>query len=347
MRKVILLSGVLFTCLISFCQDKGVKDMQDQGQKNLVADTSHKTGWKKGGLFTLNLGQGSSSNWAAGAEKFSFSTDAFLNLFANYKSGKFGWNNNLDLGYAVVNTTSQGARKTNDKIDFYSKLSHDLSKVLSLSGVVNFRSQFADGFDYAYLGKYQRRTSGFMAPAYLVVAPGIDWHPATYFSVFFSPIAARFVFVTNNPKSYYFPNGVIPAADGGGFEAPLSTLYGVNPAKKIRTEFGGFASINFGKELFKNCVYKSRMDLYSNYLTTERYTPIGPDELLVTKEPAKPQNIDVYWTNVVVMKVNNFLNVTYNFDLIYDDDVRQFGPNKNSAGTQVRSQLAVGFAVKF
>src|SRR5689334_216949 len=132
MRKVILLSGIILTCLIGLCQDKGVKDMQDQGQKNLVADTSHKTGWKKGGLFTLNLGQGSSSNWAAGAEKFSFSTDAFLNLFANYKSGKFGWNNSLDLGYAVVNTTSQGARKTNDKIDYYGKLSQDLSKVFSL-----------------------------------------------------------------------------------------------------------------------------------------------------------------------------------------------------------------------
>jgi hypothetical protein len=57
--------------------------------------------------------------------------------------------------------------------------------------------------------------------------------------------------------------------------------------------------------------------------------------------------VDVYWTNAIVMKVNKFLNVTYNFDLIYDDDVRQFGPNKTSAGTQIRSLLGVGFSAKF
>jgi hypothetical protein len=45
--------------------------------------------------------------------------------------------------------------------------------------------------------------------------------------------------------------------------------------------------------------------------------------------------------------VNSWLNVTYQFDLIYDDDVRQFGPNKNSAAAQMRSLLGVGFAAKF
>jgi len=44
MRKVILLSGIILSFFVSFCQNKSVKDMQDQGQKNLVADTSHKTG---------------------------------------------------------------------------------------------------------------------------------------------------------------------------------------------------------------------------------------------------------------------------------------------------------------
>jgi hypothetical protein len=39
--------------------------------------------------------------------------------------------------------------------------------------------------------------------------------------------------------------------------------------------------------------------------------------------------------------------VTYSFDLIYDDDVKQFGPNGNVAAAQLRSLLAVGFAAKF
>jgi hypothetical protein len=47
------------------------------------------------------------------------------------------------------------------------------------------------------------------------------------------------------------------------------------------------------------------------------------------------------------MKVNNWLIVNYNFDLIYDDDVKLFGENNNKAATQLRSQLGVGFAARF
>lgn len=350
MRKLLLLS-VFSLCLISVtAQDKTVKEMQSTSEKGMADDTSHKSGWRVGGIFSVNIGQGSSRNWAAGAEKFSFSTAGYLSVYANKKEGKFTWRNTLDLGYAFVNTTSLGTRKTDDKIDFFSKAGYDLSKTVSVAGVVSFRSQFYDGFDYTYLGKdLKRRTSDFMAPAYLIVAPGIDWHPTNYFSVFISPVSGRWVFVTNDPYSYYFSDAVIPTAvsPAGGFEAPLSTLYGVDPARKVRGELGGFASILFNKELFKNVSYKSRLDLYSNYLKTDRFTPVGYKQVLVEEVKAKPQNVDVYWTNLIVMKVNKFLNVTYNFDLIYDDDVRQFGDDNKSAGTQLRSLLAVGFAVKF
>jgi hypothetical protein len=348
MKKPLLLtaSGILL-CIALYAQDGSLKDMKAQGQKSLAEDTAHKSGWKMGGVFSLNVGQGSSNNWAAGAEKFSFSLASYLSVFANYKSGKFTWDNTLDLGYAVVNTTSQGSRKTDDKIDLYSKAGHALTDKLSLSGVVNFRSQFYDGFDYNYRGKgYRRRVSGLFAPAYLVIAPGLDWHPVSYFNVFFSPISSRFVFVTNDPRSYYYPNGD-PGAEGGGFEAPLSTFYGVDPNRKVRVEAGAYASVNFNKEIFKNVTYKSRLDLYANYLKSYRFTPTGPDQLNVEKIKSKPQNVDVFWTNLIVMKVNKFLNVTYNLDLIYDDDVRQFGPNKTSAATQFRSLLAVGFSLKF
>lgn len=347
MRKSFLLTVFSVSFLATWSQDASVKDMKAQAEKKLSADTAHKSGWKKGGVFSLNVGQGGSRNWAAGAEKFSFSTAAYLSVFANLKSGKFFWDNTLDMGYALVNTTSQGNRKTDDKIDLYSKAGYELTDKLSVAGVVNFRSQFYDGFDYNYRGKgYQRRISGFFAPAYLVIAPGLDWHPVDYFSIFVSPISTRLVIVTNEPKSYYYPAGD-PGADGGGFEAPLSTFYGVDPDREVKAEAGAYASVNFNKEILKNVSYKSRLDLYSNYLSTYRFTPTGPDQLQVDKISAKPQNVDVFWTNAIVMKVNKFLNVTYSLDLIYDDDVRQFGPNKTSAGTQIRSLLAVGFSAKF
>ena len=343
MKEIVIAAVVLFSAVLTMAQDPALKEIQKESQRKTVIDTL--SGWRKGGVISVNIGQGSSNNWAAGAEKYSFSTAAALSVFANKKSGKFYWNNTLDLGYAIINTHSIGSRKTDDKIDFFSKIGRDLSEKLSVAGVVNFRTQFSNGYDYNYLGKgLRRRTSSFLAPAYLIVGPGLDWHPTNFFSVFFSPLSARMLIVANDPKSYYYPGGVIPT---GGFEVPLAVLYGVDPQRKVRTELGGFLSSNFNKEIIKNVTFKSRLDLYSNYLSTNRFTVTGPDRVQRTKIGSNPQNIDVFWSNLIAMKVNKYLNVNYNFDLIYDDDVRQFGPNRTSPATQFRSLLAVGFSAQF
>jgi hypothetical protein len=349
MRKPLLLGFLFLISIAAFSQDRSVRDMQDQAARGGKDDTSKKAKgpWKIGGNFSLNVGQGGSRNWAAGAEKFSLSVASYLNVYANRKLGKWTWDNTLDLGYAFVNTHSLGVRKNDDKIDLFSKFGRQIANNLNASLVGNFRSQFNDGFDYNYLGKgYKRRTSGFMAPAYVTIAPGLDWRPTPHLSVFFSPAAARFVLVTREPKSYYFQAGVI-TDPGGGFELPISTYYGVDPARQVRFELGGFASINYNREIFKNVNYKSRLDLYSNYLKSYRFAATGPDQLQVTEDGPNPQNVDVFWTNTFNLTVNKWLQVTYNFDLIYDDDVRQFGPQKNVAAAQLRSLLAIGVSAKF
>ena len=343
MKEFVIVAFVLFNTVLTIAQDPALKEIQKESTRKTAVDTL--SGWRKGGVISVNIGQGNSNNWAAGAEKYSFSTASTVSLFANKTSGKFYWNNTLDLGYAIVNTHSTGSRKTDDKIDFYSKVGRDISKTVSVAGVINFRSQFTNGYDYDYLAKgLKRRTSSFLAPAYLIIAPGLDWHPTTFFSVFFSPVSVRMVIVTNDPKSYYYTDGIIPT---GGFEVPLAVLYGVDPQRKIRTEVGGFLSSNFNKDIIKNVTFKSRLDLYSNYLSTARFTVTGPDQVQTTKIGSNPQNIDIFWSNLIAMKVNKYLSVNYNFDLIYDDDVRQFGPSGTSAGTQFRSMLAVGFSAKF
>src|SRR5262245_13660332 len=142
-----------------------------------------KHGWIKGGVVSFNLGQGGSRNWAAGAEKWSVSVGAVAYLYANKKMGKWSWDNSLDLGYAFINTQSQGYRKTDDKIYFVSKLGRKIRPKLDATILANFRSQFYDGFDYNYLNVgLKRRTSGFCAPAYVTLAPGIDWKPNPFLS---------------------------------------------------------------------------------------------------------------------------------------------------------------------
>lgn len=288
-------------------QDKTVKDLQNVGTTKIKEDTAHKSGWKRGALLNLGLAQGSTSNWAAGGEQNSLALNGYVNLFAHLKRDKVRWYNNLDLFYAVLNTTSQGKRKNDDRIDLFSKYTYQLKPKLGFGMVGNFRTQFTNGYKYDDNPANNKLTSTFMAPGYLTLAPGFDWTPTSYFSVFFSPISARWTYV-GRPS--------------------LIGFYGIEAGKKSRLEAGAYLSANFKKEIMKNVVYQSRLDLYSNYLK-------------------KPKNIDVFWTNVIGMKVNKLLGVTYNFDLIYDDDVRIFGPSGNAPRTQIKSLFSVGITAKF
>ncbi len=111
-------------------------------------------------------------------------------------------------------------------------------------------------------------------------------------------------------------------------DTTLSTLYGVAPGKKSDFQFGAYASITYMANLGKIVTYTGKLDLFSNY-------------------KHNPQNVDLYMTNLFAAKISNVLSVTYSLTLIYDDDVRQFGPNFNAPGLQVQSLLGVGLLLKF
>jgi hypothetical protein len=50
-------------------------------------------------------------------------------------------------------------------------------------------------------------------------------------------------------------------------------------------------------------------------------------------------------TNLFAAKISKVLSVTYSLTLIYDDDVKQFGPAHNAPGLQVQSLFGVGLLV--
>ncbi len=75
------------------------------------------------------------------------------------------------MAFGMVNTTSLGQRKSDDRIDFVSKYGYDLGKKWFLSGLFNFRSQFARGYAYP-TDSTKVLTSNFMSPAYVRVVCG-------------------------------------------------------------------------------------------------------------------------------------------------------------------------------
>ena len=295
---------ILILSFPAFAQDNTVKSLQDDSNKKLEEDTAHKQGWKTGGLFTLNVAQGSLSNWQGGGDKNSFSAVGFLNLFGVLKDGRNLWQNTLDLGYGYINTTSLGSRKSDDRIDLLSKYGYQVSSKWYAGALFNFRSQFAEGFTYekdANGIETKSLTSKFMAPAYILLSPGFDYKPTSSFSIFLSPLTERWIVVNDDLLS----------AIGA---------YGVEPGKKSKNELGAFLSANFNKNVMENVTFKSRFDAFSNY-------------------KHEPGNIDIFWTNILALKVNKYLSANIALDFLYDDDA--------VARLQLRQLLGIGFSAKF
>ncbi len=312
MKKKILISYLFLLVTFSLtAQDPTVKDLKNEASKSVAKDpkdTTHKT-WKLGGLFNLNINQGTQSNWSAGGDKFSFSLNAYLNVFAFYKKNKNSWDNNLDLAYGIVNTTSLGSRKASDRIDLLSKYGYAIAPKWNVAALFNLRTQFAKGFAYSKTaaGKDTATViSNTFAPAYVLLSLGIDYKPRDNFSLFISPLTERWVIVTNDS---------------------IAPLFGVLPGKNSKNELGAFLSANYTAKLGKNFVYKTKLDLFSNY-------------------KQKPQNVDIYWTNALTAKLTKYINFSFNLDMIYDDNTKNVNPLKGPA-PQWLQLMGVGFAYNF
>ena len=192
MKSKALISILLFVCISAAGQDNTVKALQEDSNKKSEEDTAHKEGWKKGGLFTLNVAQGSLSNWQGGGDKNSFSAVGFLNLFAVLREGKNLWHNTLDLGYGYINTTSLGSRKSDDRIDLLSKYGYQIRDKWYAGALFNFRTQFAEGFAYekdVNGADVKTLTSKISCARLYIVIPWIRLQTFIFFfSLFLSPI---------------------------------------------------------------------------------------------------------------------------------------------------------------
>jgi hypothetical protein len=308
MRRILPLACVLIG-LAGHAQDETVKKLKSETDKTIKKDEKDTTNrvWKKGGIFSLNVSQGSLSNWAAGGDNFSLSLNTLLSAYAFYKKGKENWDNTMDVSFGLVNTTSLGTRKNDDRFDLWSKYGHAIASKWNLAALFNFRTQFANG--YTYSGTDRTFSSTFLAPAYLILGVGLDYKPTENFSVYVSPITTRSVIVNDDTLS----------AKGS---------YGVTPGEKTLKEVGAFLSAQYMKSLTKTIIYKGRLDLFSNY-------------------KHNPEKIDVFMTNLFSVKLSKVLAATWNVDLIYDDDVRLFGSDGKSPAWQFKSLVGLGLLVKF
>ncbi|MDQ3550212.1 MAG: DUF3078 domain-containing protein [Bacteroidota bacterium] len=300
MKKFVLTVFISVTVLMSNAQEDTTIIQQD-------------TVWRRGGIVSLNFSQVSLTNWASGGQN-SIASNGLFNFFANYKSGKNAWDNYIDLGYGLVMQGKKGSLlKSDDRIDLTSKYGREASEHWYYTGLTNLRTQFAPGYNYPNDSVVISR---FFAPAFLTLAPGMDFKPNNNFSLFLSPATTRFIFVTDRELS-----------NAGAF--------GVDSGKTLRTEAGAYLKAIYNKELSATTNLMTTLDLFSNYFD-------------------KPQNIDINWQLLLGLKVSRYISANLSLQLLYDDNtkltfyeddgitVKRVGP-----GVQFREIFGIGLAYNF
>lgn len=263
--------------------------------------------WKRSGLISANFSQVSLTNWAAGGQS-SMSGVFMLNYLANYKKDSLSWDNYIDLRYGFLKEDGNEMTKSSDRIEFNSKLGYNTGTGWNYAALVNFKSQFAPGYNYPRTPN-DTYISKFLAPAYVNVALGMDYKN-DFITLFISPATGKFTIVGDDDLS-------------------AAGEFGVDPGKKFRAEFGG--SVRFGaqKEIVKNVTASTKLDLFSNYFNN-------------------PANIDIDWTFMLNMKVNEWLSANFLTQMIYDDDIKIVDKDGNSAPLiQFMEMFGVGLSVKF
>jgi hypothetical protein len=304
-----LLSATFVSFFPLFClqgQDLVVSKLRSETSRQIKKETdTTKWNWKSGGVYNMNVAQGSLSNWAAGGDNFSMTLTGYFNYFSYFRKDRQFWDNNVDVNLGYVQTTSNGGRKNDDRFDFLSKYGYKMDTLGKwfVSALFNFRSQFFDG--YTYSNNVGNFASTILSPAYIIISAGFDYKPNDKFSIFISPLTSRTTLVMNE----FLSN---------------KGSYGVKPGSHSVGEIGAFATFNYNNAFTKNIVYKARLDLFSNYKNN-------------------PGNVDMFMTNQLTLKVAKNFSATYSLDMIYDDDVRLFGPNKTSPGLQLKSLIGLGY----
>ncbi len=243
--------------------------------------------WKRKLNFAINLNQASfSSNWKGGGVN-SIGLNSVFNYLANYKEGRRSWDNTIDLGYGMVNTSGQGYRKTLDRLYLDTKFGYDISTDWALFTSLNFLTQFAKGYNYPDDGSVQLISDAF-APAFITSAWGFEYHPVEYFKVRIAPMAPR-ITIVHDPERFVATVGPEP--------------YGVVPPDQTRFEWLAFQLLaEFDKDIATNLNLKWRYAMFANYETFAART------------------IDHRLDLNILAKVNRFINVSVGGILLYDYD---------------------------
>jgi hypothetical protein len=201
------------------------------------------------------------------------------------------------FAFGIVGYGGRRIEKTEDRMDFNFSLSQKARDKWSYTGMLTFKSQFANGYKYP---NDSTIISSFMAPGFLNTSLGFKYMPNKHLNMFFSPASGKFTFVLKQDL-----------ADKGAFgvrKAEFDSIGNIiTPGRNILGEFGMNFLANLTRKLGENIELVSSLNLYNNYLddnTSNRW------------------NIDVDWETNINFNINKFLQTVFYVHLKYDHNTR-------------------------
>ena len=268
-----------------------------KGQDLAIADSSQV--WRPALIGMVSGSQVGFQNWAEGGVNtlaFSLAVDGQLER----SSPAWAQSHDLRLTFGLVKQDTLDFRKSDDLIRLVSSLDYTGEGIfgdLRPTFAFQARSQFSPGFNFDKNPFKDGRTPPVKVSDFL--SPG----------TFILSIGLTYVRSTRFRQRLGFG-----AKETVVLIERLRRRYGVEPEQKARFEVGieGFTEVDL--ELVKNVRYKSTLGLF-----------------IAFNKPGKP---DLLWESMIVMKVNSWLSVNFDWVLQYDTDV--------SSKAQLKEVFSIG-----
>jgi hypothetical protein len=287
--------------------------------------------WVFTGITGLNLNQAHFTNWTAGGTN-SVAFSAMGKFTANHTKNKFTWNNNLNLMYGMNKNEHETMKKNEDLIELISVLGHDITKKWAFVFYINFRSQFAKGYDPA---NNTIVISKFMSPGYLTLSPGFRYKPNDWSYILISPITAKMTFVLDQNLADEGSFGVKPAErDSNGMI--------IKHGEKVLFYLGPFVEAYMKKEIAKGLTFESRLNIMYTFLN---------------RRHLKAYDADVSWENFLNYSIAKYFSVSLFVQFLYlpgqpaikFENVNGVSvPNAvYSKDLQIKETLGIGITYKF
>ena len=261
-------------------------DYIKQKEIELTNDSSY---WDNHCILYFGFNRVGLYNWAAGGMNF-MELHGLANMRFDYRHNKFHWNNfiNLQLGVIKSGYGNQGIwLKNDDLIELRSKFSRRTKHLWDYSFLIDIRSQFT----YGYYTEYDRLNNfymdNFLSPIYPIFAFGFDYHASNNLTIDVSPFTAKSTIVLDDSLSRI-------------------GVFGLEPNEKYRYEAGLYMNLLYSHDsLFgiKNLHFMTDVTVFGNYLDS-------------------PGNIDLTCEVLASYHLNDFLSLTFQGYLIYDDDIK-------------------------